>query len=91
MQNKTIIIIKTKNNNNSDSQRSQIELFIIRELHIITLSEMVYNVQVDIIMYTVKYMLYEEMRQAKTIFMHVNIESNNLNFRYAGYRNNYTQ
>ena len=87
----TIIIIKTKNNNNSDSQRSQIELFIIMELYIITLSEMVYNVQVDIIMYTVKYMLYEEMRQAKTIFMHVNIESNNLNFRYAGYRNNYTQ
>ena len=69
--------------NNSNSQRSKSELFIIMEFYIITLSEMVYKVQVDI-MNTIKYMLYEEMRQAKTIFMYVNIEGNNLNFRYAG-------
>ena len=70
--------------NNGDSQHSQIELFIVMELYIITLSEMVYNVQVYIIMNTIMYMLYEEMQQTKTLFLYVNIDSNNLNIEYAG-------
>ena len=30
------------------------------------------------------YMLYEEMQQTKTLFLYVNIDSNNLNIEYAG-------
>ena len=30
------------------------------------------------------YMLYEEMQQTKTLFLYVNLDSNNLNIEYAG-------